>query len=99
MLSREDPFPVVNLEVAALGVPIVCFDNAGGTPELIRGGCGFSVPYASISEFAKKIVDIIDNENNRMEMGQQAVETVKTEYDIHIIGEKIINCIVSINEY
>jgi glycosyltransferase involved in cell wall biosynthesis len=98
MLSREDPFPVVNLEVAALGVPIVCFDNAGGTPELISGGCGFTVPYGSISEFAKKIVYILDNEKYRKEMVQHAVETIKTEYDINIIGEKIINCIVSINK-
>ena len=31
MVSREDPFPLVNLECAALGVPVVCFDAAGGS--------------------------------------------------------------------
>ena len=38
MLSREDPFPVVSLEAAALGVPIICFQNAGGTQEWLSHG-------------------------------------------------------------
>ncbi|MDD2238187.1 MAG: glycosyltransferase, partial [Kiritimatiellae bacterium] len=33
--SREDPFPVACLEAAACGLPVVCFDQAGGMPEYV----------------------------------------------------------------
>jgi glycosyltransferase involved in cell wall biosynthesis len=32
LVSREDSFPLVCLEVASLGTPILCFDTAGSSP-------------------------------------------------------------------
>jgi len=95
MLSREDPFPVVNLEAASLGVPIVCFENAGGTPELVSDGCGFSVPYGDLNSFADKIIYLIDNEKERKQMGDIASYSVKTKYDIEIIAPEMIKFILS----
>lgn len=36
LTSREDAYPLVCLEAASVGVPVVCFDT-GGMPELVRG--------------------------------------------------------------
>lgn len=36
LTSREDAYPLVCLEAASVGVPIVCFDN-GGMPEFVSG--------------------------------------------------------------
>jgi glycosyltransferase involved in cell wall biosynthesis len=36
LTSREDAYPLVCLEAASVGVPVVCFD-AGGMPELVTG--------------------------------------------------------------
>lgn len=34
--SREDAYPLVCLEAASVGVPVICFDN-GGMPEFVSG--------------------------------------------------------------
>jgi len=93
MLSRDDPFPVVNLEAAGLGVPIVCFENSGGTPELISEGCGFVVPYANIHAFADKVCLLIEDTNLRNNISKKSIEIIRTKYDIDIIGNKIIDVI------
>lgn len=36
LTSREDAYPLVCLEAASVGVPVVCFDT-GGMPELVTG--------------------------------------------------------------
>jgi len=81
MLSREDPFPVVNLEAAGLGVPIVCFENSGGTPELISDGCGFVVPYGNLNAFADKICLLIEDKNLRNNISRNSIEIIRTKYD------------------
>lgn len=93
MLSREDPFPVVNLEAAGLGVPIVCFENSGGTPELIAKGCGFVAPYGNLHEFADKICFLIENDKLRNDISTKSIEVIATNYDISIIVNKIIDII------
>jgi glycosyltransferase involved in cell wall biosynthesis len=44
LVSREDPFPVVCLEAASLGKPIVCFNSSDGEKEFVENDCGFVVP-------------------------------------------------------
>ena len=39
--SREDPFPLVCIEAGMLGIPIICFENATGTAEILKNGGGF----------------------------------------------------------
>ena len=56
MTSREDPFPLVCIEVGLLGKPIVSFDQATGTNEILRQNGGFIVPYMDIEAMAEKIV-------------------------------------------
>src|SRR5262249_46474149 len=38
--SREDSWPLVMLEAAAAGVPIVCFQRSGGAEEFVANGGG-----------------------------------------------------------
>jgi glycosyltransferase involved in cell wall biosynthesis len=94
MLSRDDPFPLVNLEVAALGVPIVCFENAGGTPELVEKGCGYSVQYGNIAAFASKVSELIDNPILYQDLSTNAIKIVVKNYDISIIVPQIIELII-----
>lgn len=56
MTSREDPFPLVCIEVGQLGTPIVCFENAVGTAEIIKKGGGKLVPYLDIEEMSKALL-------------------------------------------
>ena len=58
MTSREDPFPLVNLEAAISGVPIICFEKSGGSPEIIDDSSGFVVPYGDTQEMSSIILEV-----------------------------------------
>jgi glycosyltransferase involved in cell wall biosynthesis len=55
--SREDPFPLVCIEVGAMGKPIICFEGATGTAEVLRHGGGRIVPYLDIEAMGQAVVD------------------------------------------
>jgi glycosyltransferase involved in cell wall biosynthesis len=57
MTSREDPFPLVCIEVGMLGKPIICFKGATGSEEIIENGGGFIVPYLDVEAMGKKIIE------------------------------------------
>jgi len=69
MVSREDPFPLVNMEAGLLGKPIVCFQGGGGSEEWVLKGCGRAVPYLNLDAFLREILEMIDNAAVRAEMG------------------------------
>jgi glycosyltransferase involved in cell wall biosynthesis len=93
MVSREDPFPLVNLEAAALGKPIVCFDSAGGSPEFVEEDAGFVVPYLDISAMADKVVLLAMNIKIREDLGSRGSEKVAESYDISVGALKILDVI------
>ncbi len=88
LTSREDPFPLVVLEAAGLGKPILCFERAGGIPEFIAGGGGISVAYADTNAMAAQIVSLRENPERLQALGTQAAENAK-KYDVSLAGGKI----------
>ena len=71
LASREDPFPLVMLESAALGKPVICFDESGGAPEFVENDCGFVVPYLDIRAMAARVVELADNRALRDRLGRR----------------------------
>lgn len=63
MTSKEDPFPLVCIEVGMLGKPIICFDKATGTQEMLENGGGKVVPYLDIEQMAETVVEYYNNED------------------------------------
>lgn len=59
--SREDPFPLVCIEVGMLGKPIICFERATGISEIVVTGGGFVIPYLDIDTMAEKVNYYINN--------------------------------------
>jgi glycosyltransferase involved in cell wall biosynthesis len=80
LVSREDSFPLVCLEAASVGIPIICFDNAGGAKEFVENDAGFSVPYLDIPAMADRITFLESNKDERLKMGQAAAEKVNAHY-------------------
>lgn len=72
MLSREDPFPLVSIEVAALKKPIICFEGATGTAEIVKEGGGFVVPYFDVAAVSEKIMYYYNNPRKLKEDGEIA---------------------------
>lgn len=61
MTSREDPFPLVCIEVGMLRKPIISFEKAVGTNEILSGSGGFIVPYLDIEAMADRIIKYYNN--------------------------------------
>ncbi|WMI65831.1 glycosyltransferase family 4 protein [Aestuariibaculum sp. YM273] len=77
LTSREDPFPLVCIEVAMLEKPIICFEQASGTAEVVKQGGGFVVPYLDIEAMAEKIVYYYKNRNQMVVDGKNAYDLFK----------------------
>ena len=70
--SREDPFPLVALEAAEAGLPIVCFSGAGGAPEFVGQDAGIAVPLGDVSAMAEAVMNLLGNGELRRTVGQAA---------------------------
>ena len=90
LTSREDPYPLACLEVAALGKPILCFEGAGGMPEFIEQDCGFAVPYMDVTAMAERVVFLLDDADCRLSMGKAARLKVSQRHDINAAAPRIM---------
>jgi glycosyltransferase involved in cell wall biosynthesis len=93
LTSREDPYPLVCLEAAALGKPIVCFAGAGGAPEFVEQDCGFVVPYFDVTAMAGRIASLLESADCRIKMGAAARRKVTERHDISVAAPRILEII------
>jgi glycosyltransferase involved in cell wall biosynthesis len=93
LTSREDPFPLVMLENAAAGKPIVCFQRSGGAQEFVGSDCGLSVPYLDIEAMAAAVRRLLDNQDLRQQMGIRAAEKARNAHDMDVGGARICKAI------
>ncbi|HEY0048639.1 MAG TPA: glycosyltransferase family 4 protein [Pyrinomonadaceae bacterium] len=93
MVSREDPYPLVCLETASLGKPIICFADAGGMPEFVENDSGFIVSYLDIEAFAGRISELYANPGLREKMGARAALKVRERHDILTSAPGIVRVI------
>lgn len=91
LTSREDPYPLVCLEVASLGKPIICFAGAGGAPEFIENDCGYVVPYLDLDAMADCIIELYQNPKLCQQLGRNASRKVKDRHLIEENAPKIYN--------
>lgn len=96
LTSREDPFPLVAIEAASLGKPILCFKEAGGIEEFVEDGeTGFIIPYADVTAMAIKILELQDNCTRCITMGEKS-GNVSANYDTAKVAPKIVQVIEQI---
>jgi glycosyltransferase involved in cell wall biosynthesis len=93
LTSREDPYPLVCLEAAALGKPIVCFASAGGAPEFVEQDCGFVVPYFDVVAMASRVISLLDSADYRLTIGAAARRKVAKRHDIGVSAPRILEII------
>jgi glycosyltransferase involved in cell wall biosynthesis len=93
LTSREDSYPLVCLEAAAVAKPIVCFAGAGGMPEFVEDDCGFVVPYLDIMAMADRVVHLLDSLECRVTMGTAARRKVTQRHDISLAAPRIMEII------
>lgn len=86
LTSREDPFPLVMLEAAAAGLPIVCFDGGGGAPEFVLPDAGVTAGYLDVAAMADAVVHLLENEEERRRMGRVAATRVRDRHTVARAG-------------
>ena len=90
LTSREDPYPLVCLEVASLGKPILCFDKAGGAPEFVEKDCGFVVPSLDVDAMTDRVIELYKNRELLRQLGQNASAKVRTRHTLEDAAPKVL---------
>jgi glycosyltransferase involved in cell wall biosynthesis len=93
LVSREDSFPLVCLEVASLGMPILCFDRAGGAREFVEDDCGFVVPYLQVEMMAERTLELLVRDALRHRMGERAKVKVRGRHDVAVAAPRLLDVI------
>jgi glycosyltransferase involved in cell wall biosynthesis len=91
--SREDAFPLAVMEAAAVGVPTVCFDGAGGACEFVEGDAGRVVPYLDLDAMAERVLEVLRDDELRSTLGQRARTKVRERHDITVMAPKLVRTI------
>ncbi len=86
LTSREDPFPLVMLEAAALGKPVLCFDGSGGAPEFCAHGGGQGVPYLDVGAMAATATAWLLDSVRRTSIGRRGAEAVRQHFTVEAIA-------------
>lgn len=94
--SREDPYPLVVLEAALLQKPIVCFEKAGGAPELVEEDAGEVVGYLDIEGAVRAIIQLVEDPELRKKKGQAAHRKVLRRHDTEHSVQKVLGIIESL---
>jgi len=80
LTSREDPFPLVNLEAMARGLPVIAFEGAGGACEALEGGAGVLVPYLDIAEMTRALVRLVEAPRYRDAIREAALSRIDERF-------------------
>ncbi|KVE35394.1 glycoside hydrolase family 99-like domain-containing protein [Burkholderia sp. TSV86] len=76
LTSREDPFPSVVLEALEVGVPVVGFEGASGSCDLLKQGCGVVVPFEDVDALARALRELIERPEQARELGAKGAAIV-----------------------
>lgn len=90
LCSREDPYPLVVFEAGLCGVPVVCFADAGGSPELVETDGGFIVPYLDIDTMSDRVLALLRQPGLRKQMGERLGQKILERHPAHQSVETLV---------
>ncbi len=80
--SRQEPFGLVVIEAMAMNKAVVA-TAVGGVPEIVEDGVsGILVPPGDPDKLAKAIIELLENEKKREQMGQIGRRIVEEKFDL-----------------
>ena len=95
--SREDPFPLVALECAAAGKPIICFDRNNGCTEYVDNTCGGVVEYGNTEKMAAAVGRFYSSAQECAAAGATIRQRAE-KYTPDCVGEAIQQLIIQMTE-
>jgi lipopolysaccharide biosynthesis protein len=91
--SREDPFPLVNLENGLRGKPVICFENSGGSPEYVALGTGVAVPYLDLAAMRDAALSYYRNRQELLSQAPDIVRVAKTNFVTDVQAPKLLSVV------
>lgn len=100
MISREDPFPIVNVEAGINAVPVISFMNNGGTQELLEDEPQLLVPYGNLQLMSNLIISMLTDPKLLIEIGESLKRKVRNYYMADQVASNITDKIFYVfNKY
>ena len=90
MLSRDDPFPTVNLEAGIRNVPVLAFAESGGSPELLERWPEQIIPFENVEAYAARILYLLNNNQERQLLGLELANHIESHFLIAHIGPQLL---------
>lgn len=93
LTSHEDPFPLVCLEHAALGHPVVAFDSGGIVDVLREAGpeaAAGVVDHLDTAAMAERVRTLIYDDEQRRRAGEQLAARVASTYDVSVRAPALV---------
>ena len=92
LTSREDPFPLVALESAALGVPVVTYRN-GGLPELLEAAGPAAAEgiadHLDVGGLATRVLNLLDQDRLRVAAADEVRRRVLDVHDVSVAAPEL----------
>ena len=96
MPSRNDAFPLVGLEVAAAGRPIVA-SGIGGIPEMVEDGeTGYLIPSDDVDALADRLDTLLGDRELRERMGARGMSFVREKLSLQKQVDRFEGCLQSL---
>lgn len=93
--SSSEGFPNVIGEAMSAGLPVVSYDCIAGPSDMIHDGeDGYLVPVFDDELFKQRLLELMDSEEKREQMGRNAKESIKA-FDVKKITEQFYYFITS----
>jgi glycosyltransferase involved in cell wall biosynthesis len=98
VVSVTDAFPLVALEAAQAGAPVVCFGDTGGIGEFVRDDAGVVIPTRDVGRMAEVVVRLAGNPAERGRLGATAARRVATSYRPDVTAGRLWDIVVGERE-
>ena len=82
MLSRDESFSLVTIEAGLASKPVLCFEGGGGPCEIVANDPRSIVEYANLDALKKRLIELVENENERRQMGEYLFKRVVENYTL-----------------
>ena len=84
---RNEGFGIVHLESLAAGTPVVCYTEGGMVDIFLDEDVGVMVAGGAV-EFAATVIDLLQDDQRRFDLGQRGYELVRRKYSVQAMGER-----------